>query len=106
MEWARRREAAVFFLPKVMTFSARRAVSFAFANVVVMASCVKREVSWWRRSWERAAEVRERWRYLEWPPAIFGGGVGVDGAVDGVAALTLPVVHSMCLGDDWYGMDD
>lgn len=70
MDSARRREAEVFFLPRVITFSARRWASFALAQVVLMLSCVIREVTRLRRRAWRWAEERERWRYLRAPPAM------------------------------------
>lgn len=62
----------MFFLPRVISFSARRWASFAFAKVVVMASCLKRDVTRFRRRDCRCAELRERCLYLACPPAMLG----------------------------------
>lgn len=62
--------AFVFLFAKVMTLSANRCVSFAFAYVVTMCSCIINAVTWLRSSAWRAAEVRLRCRYLTNPPAM------------------------------------
>lgn len=72
MACARRRLASVFFLPRVMSFSARRWASLALCHVVVMDSCSKREVTRLRRRACRWAELRFRCRYLRAPPAMVG----------------------------------
>jgi hypothetical protein len=46
---ARRRLALLFFLPSVISFSARRCASLAFGHVVVMLSWVMRDVTRLRR---------------------------------------------------------
>lgn len=73
---------SVFFLAKVITFSANRWASFAFGHVVEMDSWVKREVTRLRSSACRWDDFRPRCRYLRAPPAIMrdlwlvGGGEG------------------------------
>lgn len=64
--------ASVFFLPRVMSFSARRCASFALGYVVVIDSCVKRESTRLRRSACLCAEERPKWRYFICPPAMAG----------------------------------
>ncbi len=71
---ARRLLAFVFFLPRVINFSARRWASFALCQVVRMDSCVMREVTMLRSMACRCAELRLRWRYFRWPPAMVGVG--------------------------------
>ena len=64
IDCARVREALVFFLPKVMSFSASRCASLAFCQVVLIVSRSMRDVTRLRRRARRWAESRPRWRYL------------------------------------------
>lgn len=67
---ARLRLDSVFFLPRVINFSASRWASLALGHVVVMDSCWKREVTRLRRRACRCDDFRLRWRYLVAPPAM------------------------------------
>ncbi len=71
-------EASVFFFPRVMSFSASRCASFAFGHVVDIDSCVKREVTRFRRRACLCEDLRPRWRYFIRPPAIVNKDQGRD----------------------------
>lgn len=62
--------ASVFFLPRVMSFSASLCASFALGYVVDIDSCWKRDVTRFRRSACLCAEDLPKWRYFMRPPAI------------------------------------
>jgi len=72
---ALRRVASVFFLPNVTSFSASLCASFALCHVVVIDSCLKSDVTRFRRSAWRCEEERLRWRYFMCPPAMMGNNV-------------------------------
>lgn len=67
------RLASVFFFPRVMSFSASRCASSAFGNVVDIDSCVKSDVTRFRRRACLCEDERPRWRYLNRAPAILKG---------------------------------
>ena len=62
--------AFVFFFAIVITFSANFWASLAFGHVVIIDSCVKREVTRLRRRACRCEDFLPRWRCLRWPPAM------------------------------------
>lgn len=66
--------ASVFFFPNVMSFSASRCASLALGNVVDIDSCVKRDVTRFRRRACLCDDLRPRWRYFNRAPAILENG--------------------------------
>jgi len=67
---AERLLASVFFFPNVINFSASLCASFALCHDVEIDSCSMSDVTRFRRSALRWAELLLKWRYLVRPPAI------------------------------------
>lgn len=76
------RPAGVFFLLIVISFSAILCASFALANVVVIDSCLMRDVTRLRRRACRCAESRLRWRKLGPGAMVVGGQRGLENLGD------------------------
>lgn len=82
-------DVSLFRFASVISLSASRCVSFAFAHVVRMLSCLTSDVTKFRRSACLCAELRLRCLYLTRPPAIletsflWGDGESIGGSKGG-----------------------
>jgi hypothetical protein len=85
--WALRRAVSLSRLARVMSFSAMRCASLALCHVVWMDSYLMRDVTKFRSSACRCAELRLRCRYLVRPPAIVGDLPGTRAGVEDGAWL-------------------
>lgn len=90
---------SLFRFANVISLSASRCVSFAFAHVVRMLSCLTSDVTKLRSSACRWAELRLKCRYLTRPPAILFLFRRLTGRQEEIIVGDLAVVEYCLMGD-------